>query len=175
MERLPDDAKLKDAFYFAPLQKFSSEKGEPWFSAVPVGKNTLDRIVKDSCEEAGVAGKTNHSLRATGATRMYHKGITERAIQARTGHKSLDALRTYERVSTEQEKQMCHVLGDVANQTSPILTWSLVNQVHVNLLHQVLNQVPYQLLHQALHQWLDQVQDVGRGMKWSHIRVQLLQ
>lgn len=50
---------------------------------------------------------------------MYRKGITERAIQARTGHtcKSIDALHTYEPVSTEQEKQMYHVLGDVTNQT----------------------------------------------------------
>ena len=74
------------------------DKGKPWFSAVLVGRNTLDCLVKDACKEVGVSGKSNHSLRATGTTRMYQQGVSEKAIQARTGHKSLDALRTYERV-----------------------------------------------------------------------------
>ena len=48
MERLPQDAKGRDAFYFSPLQFFSPEKGQPWFSAIPIGKNKLDRLMKDS-------------------------------------------------------------------------------------------------------------------------------
>ena len=47
---------------------------------------------------------------------MYRKGIPEKAIQSRTGHKSIEALRMYERVSTDQERGMCHVLSDVTNQ-----------------------------------------------------------
>ena len=117
MERLPKEAKDKDAFYFTPLKSFSMDKGKPWFSAVPVGRNTLDCLVKDACKEVGVSGKSNHSLRATGTTRMYQQGVSEKAIQARTGHKSLDALRTYERVSSDQEKGICCVLGNLTNQS----------------------------------------------------------
>jgi len=40
--------------------------------------------------------KSNLSLRVTGATWLYRGGITERSIQARTGHKSIEALRVYE-------------------------------------------------------------------------------
>ena len=39
---------------------------------VPVGRNTLDKNVNVMCRNAGLEGyKTNHSLRATGATEMY--------------------------------------------------------------------------------------------------------
>jgi len=55
----------KNAFYYSPLQKFSKEEGMPWFSRVPIGKNTLDQYVKDMCLEAGIEGKTNHFLRST--------------------------------------------------------------------------------------------------------------
>ena len=48
MERLPKEAKDKDAFFFTPLKSFSMDKGKPWFSAVPVGRNTLDCLVKDA-------------------------------------------------------------------------------------------------------------------------------
>ena len=42
----------------------------------------------------------------------------EKAIQPWIGHKSIGALRTYERVSTDQERSTCHVPGDVTNQQS---------------------------------------------------------
>ena len=42
---------------------------------------------------------TNHSLRATSVTRMYNTGVPQKI-----GHKSLKALRAYERTSTTQQK-----------------------------------------------------------------------
>ena len=48
--------------------------------------------------------------------------VPERAIQARTGHKSVEALRTYERVSSTLEQSMCSVLGDVSNQPGIVST-----------------------------------------------------
>ena len=52
------------------------------------------------CRQAGICGnKTNHSLRATGATQMYNSGVLEKIIQERTGHWSLEALRMYECVN----------------------------------------------------------------------------
>ena len=49
------------------------------------------------CSEAEISGnKTNHSLRATAATEMFRRGVPEKLIQERTGHRSLEALRSYE-------------------------------------------------------------------------------
>ena len=64
----------------------------------------------------GIDGKTNHSLRVTSATRMYKGGIPERMIQARTGHKSIEALRVYERPGMEQNIQACKALANITNQ-----------------------------------------------------------
>ena len=88
---------------------------KPWYSAVPIGWNKLDRMVKDIFTEANISGKTNHSLRATGATRMYNHGIPEKTIQVRTGHKSIDGLRVYERPGLEQHQEACEALADVTN------------------------------------------------------------
>ena len=67
-------------------------------------------MVKDMCAEAGLAPKTNHSLRATGATCLFQSHVPERIIQKTTGHQSLESLRTYERVSTEQHQAVSRIM-----------------------------------------------------------------
>ena len=62
---LPEKAKKEDVFYLRPLDKHPKE-GPVWFSSTPLGKNTLDNMVKNTCKEVGIFGnKTNHfGLRA---------------------------------------------------------------------------------------------------------------
>ena len=68
--------------------------------------------VKTMCAQAGVGGhKTNHSLRATAATELYKKGVPEKLIQECTGHRSLEALRTYKHSSEEQHKTASALLS----------------------------------------------------------------
>ena len=96
--KLPAEAFRNDIFYVRPLEKVTKEN--LWFSAAPIGKNTLSTIVKTTYEEAGIVGKTNHSLRATSASTMFAAGVPEHIIQEVTGHRSIEALRSYERTST---------------------------------------------------------------------------
>ena len=58
--------------------------------------------------------KTNHSLQATGATELYTAGVPEKIIKERTGHKSLECLRMYERTSTKQHKAVSRVLSSTS-------------------------------------------------------------
>ena len=60
-------------------------------TGVTTGWNKLDQFVWDLCEEAGIE-KTNHSLKVTGATRLYRSGVPEGTIQLWTEHKSTEAL-----------------------------------------------------------------------------------
>ena len=61
-------------------------------------------MVPDLCSEAGLSSrKTNHSLRVSGATRLFEVGVPEKVTQQRTSHRSLEALRMYERVTEQQE------------------------------------------------------------------------
>ena len=51
--------------------------------------------------------RPNHSLRAT---TLFKAGVPEKIIQSTTGHRSVDALRCYERVSDEQQQATSRVL-----------------------------------------------------------------
>ncbi len=84
---LPVNGK-SEALYKYPL---SDKKltGRTWYSDKPVGVNSLKKIVSSLAKEAGLVGHyTNHSLRATAATRMYNGGVDEQVIKEITGHKS---------------------------------------------------------------------------------------
>ena len=76
----------------------------------PVGRNTLGNTVKDMCREAGIERKNNHSLRATGATATFQANVPDKIIQKTTGHRSIEALRSYERISTQQHQAVSRVL-----------------------------------------------------------------
>ena len=55
-------------------------------------------------KEANIFGNfTNHSLRGTGTTMLFDSGTPEAIVQKHTGHRSLSALRMYERVTPQQQ------------------------------------------------------------------------
>ena len=112
--KLPSQAKEKDAFYLTP-NKFTGES-KAWYSLVPVGRNRLGFMLKDMCAEAQVAGNfTNHSLRAYGATTLYNANLPEKLIQERTGHRSLRALRQYERTSESQLVEVSNIISSTSD------------------------------------------------------------
>ena len=62
------------------------------------------------CSEAGIhEKKTNHSLRATGASALFNAGVSEKLIRDVTGHRS-SALHLYERPTIEQKQSVSKVL-----------------------------------------------------------------
>ena len=98
-----------DAFYLSPLKQPAQDR---WFSRVPVGRNKLANVVSIMCKVAGIGGyKTNHSLRATAATRLYSSGIDEQLVMECTGHRSTEGIRSYKRTSSEQQKEVSDILS----------------------------------------------------------------
>ena len=64
------------------------------------------------CKAAGISGyKTNHSLRATTATRLFQAGVDEQHIMEKTGHHSLEGIRSYKRTSSEQQEAVSDILA----------------------------------------------------------------
>lgn len=97
------------AFYLKPLSK---PNGDCWFSTQPVGHNTLTNTVKTLCQQAGVDGHyTNHSLRATAATRLFEAKVDEQLIMQRTGHSTTAGVRSYKRIG----EKLKTVTSDVLN------------------------------------------------------------
>ena len=122
--KLPPEAIAKDVFYVKPRPMISEDPTTPWFTAMPIGKNILVKLVKDMCKEANLEGnKTNHSLRATGVSSLFQAGVPEKLIQQRSGHLSLDGLRQYQRTTLEQEKDVSGVLASaVAYRRHSVMT-----------------------------------------------------
>ena len=90
--KVPHETLDLEAFYLRQLGKVSEDPNYPWYSCAPIGKNMLRKMLPTMCEEAGIGRRTNHSLRATGATELFHANILEEVIQCRTGHRLLKAL-----------------------------------------------------------------------------------
>ena len=61
-----------------------------WYSNVAVGHNKLASTIKRLCEQGGLSGyRTNHSLRATAAIRMYDKGRCSLYAKRQVNHTSM--------------------------------------------------------------------------------------
>ena len=72
--------------------------------------NKLGKVVAALAEKAGIEGRvTNHSCRATAASRMYNENLYEQLICEVTGHRS-NAVRGYKRTSSDQLKNISNVL-----------------------------------------------------------------
>ena len=111
ISKLPPVAYEKDWFYMKSLGgDVISKPGKPWYAAQPCGENKLATMVKSMFAMIGVSGKTNHSLRATGASEMFEAGVPEKIVQERTRHRSTEALRMYERTTTTQHMAVSRVL-----------------------------------------------------------------
>ena len=102
----PPDAP-ESAFYLQPA------RSPCWYSKKPLGHNTLAKTVAKMCQSAGY--KTNHSLRATSTSRLYHSGVDEQLVMERTGHRSIDGVRSYKRTSESQRE----ALSDILNRKAP--------------------------------------------------------
>lgn len=109
LSKLPAGAKDRDVFYLRPAAKVPASPGAPWYERTPVGREKLRTFVASMCQEAGIAPKTNHSLRATGATALFTANVPEKMIKEVTGHRS-NALQLYERPTLQQKQAVSSIL-----------------------------------------------------------------
>ena len=82
----------------------SSDPSAPWFYASSVEEHKLGGMVKDMFTKIGISGKSNHSLRVTGANILFQANVPEKIIQEHTGHRSVKVLRLYKRTTGEQHQ-----------------------------------------------------------------------
>ena len=93
--------KCNSSFYLGPLDKPTTDV---WYRCQALGINQISKTVKRMCQSAGIGGhRTNHSLRATAASRLYAKNFDEQLICETTGHRS-SSVRQYKRTSDDQRK-----------------------------------------------------------------------
>ena len=96
-------------FYLKPHVKPTEDC---WYTTVAVGHNVLGKTVKRLLDQVGVQGHfTNHSLRASAATRLFEAGVDEQLIMMRTGHSSVTGARSYKRVGEKLRTVTSNVLN----------------------------------------------------------------
>lgn len=97
------------AFYLQTNPSWSL--GDLWYTARPVGKNTLSDYVKKLMQRAGVQGMfSNHSLRATTASRLFDNNVDEQLICEQTGH-SGNAVRRYKHSTLQMKESVSAILA----------------------------------------------------------------
>ena len=87
-------------------------KNHPGGLRGPLGHTKLSQTVARLCSSAGIPGfKTNHSLRATTTSRLYHAGVDEQLVMERTGHRSVEGVRSCKRTSDAQREALSDILN----------------------------------------------------------------
>ena len=80
------------------------------FEKVPVGINSLNKILPEMCVSAGFKRKTAHSLRVACVSSLFNAGVDEKLIRERSGHRS-NALFQYEKPAEENVPKVSNILG----------------------------------------------------------------
>ena len=97
---LPKRPKYSDLFVYELAERRRTPS--TWYCDRPVGINVLKKTVKKLTDAAGLKGNfTNHSLRASCATRLYQSGKDEQTIKSITRHWSNAGVRSYKRLSNK--------------------------------------------------------------------------
>ena len=98
---------MKPNFYLRSLKRFNPAQ---WYSTQVVGLNTLCKTVGQMLKDANLDGYfTNHSLRRTGTTRLFHAGIDRKLVKEYSAHRS-DAVDQYQITSNKQKENISKVL-----------------------------------------------------------------
>ena len=85
--------------YLRPTRTTPHDPDAAWYENVPVGKNSLSTMVKDMCGEAN--NRCNN---------LVSENVPEWIVQKVTGHRSLETLRSYERISVSQNQVVSKIL-----------------------------------------------------------------
>ena len=76
-----------------------------------LGHNVLGQMMKQLSGHAGLEGSyTNHCVRASVISRMKKAGIEERKFCSVSGHKNVQSLQAYDRVTSSEAKRLSEVI-----------------------------------------------------------------
>lgn len=112
-----------NAFYLQPIYNPVSST---LFSKQRVGKNKLAGMVgkmMNNVSSTSTERYSNHSLRATAATRLYDAGYDNQAISSVTGHRTR-AVEEYKRISFEKNINIQKTIGRMEDHSSTTTTKS---------------------------------------------------
>ena len=85
---------------------------EVWYTNKPIGANLLASFMSRMSHIADLSQSyTNHSIRVTGTTYLTRSHFSANQIMAITGHKSINSLAIYQKVSTDEKLAMAYAMS----------------------------------------------------------------
>ena len=83
-----------------------------WYARSAVGDHTISDFMKNLSKNAGLSRKyTNHDIRVTGLSILGRCNFSDQQIMAISGHKSVESLKVYKKVSDSEKFMMGYTLG----------------------------------------------------------------
>ena len=103
----------KPNFYLRSLEKTNPAQ---WYLTHVLGVNAIRKTVTQMLKDAKLDGFfTNHSLRRSGTTRLFHAGVDRKIVKEFTGHSS-DAVDNYQVTSEEQRHELSSIIAGNASE-----------------------------------------------------------
>ena len=96
-----------DALWQHPRSADKVQDADIWYKGTYLGENPHATFMSRMSHEAELSMVyTNHSIRATGITFLKHNHYTEKQIMAISGHKTVNSLAIYQKVSADEKRSM---------------------------------------------------------------------
>lgn len=97
-------------------ENFISSKS--WFKAQPLGINMLNSLMKVMSKNVGIEGNvSNHSARKTMIQKLKNNNIPDTDIIQVSGHKNIQSLNSYSKLSENRQEIISDILNDVPVKT----------------------------------------------------------
>ncbi|CAB4005042.1 zinc finger MYM-type 2-like [Paramuricea clavata] len=116
-EKRPPEACTPDSPFYLGIDH--TKHPSIWFTKQPMGKNTINNLLKNMCRNAGIRDEeqklSNHSARKTMVKKLKENHIPDTDIIQVTGHNNLMSLNTYDELSNDRMRRMSGILSGSDN------------------------------------------------------------
>ena len=107
------DCKQTTRLFQMAKKHWEKDRDGLWFTGQPLGKNTIVHFMRDISKKANLSKVyTNHCVRATCISRLAEGGVSDHVIMATSGHRSVQSLASYHRLSEEMKKMKVSLLDE---------------------------------------------------------------
>ena len=95
-----------------PKDRDVMAQSEVWYYNKKIGSNPLSAFMSTMSHDAELSRSyTNHSIRVTATTYLGREDFSSKQIMAITGHRSLNSLSIYQKVSTDKKLKMAYAMS----------------------------------------------------------------
>ena len=110
-------------FYLTLNRYWDKKPDASWFTAAPMGKDTLGNLANVLSEKAGFSVKhSNHSGRKTFITNLLDSGCAPTEVAELSGHQNLVSLNHYHKLSLQRQQELWHNTQAHKNEKSATIT-----------------------------------------------------